>query len=1273
MGCVWMVRAGEGGALFDLAYRDSMAVIGWPKMGDYSGLRTASAIRQALTASYPERTAGQHGSDFGQLEIFLLKMTANDLVLIPAADKSTIGIGEVTGPPEFRPNSPELATCGRPLRWLGSIERSALPPDLESQTHSLKTVSQIKALDAESRLREILAGGPDPGGARGDSNGAVHWFVSVPRGLDATSMPDYLAKQQWDAPEHAVSSAMVGQMKKGDLIALKSVSNRKGGLPFFNADRLVSTMTVWATGQITNAAADGTISVEWDPHSSPRDWYFYTSRRSIWKVVAEQGPYQQAVVDFAFGKSDQQLDAFLMDNYWRARYPPRPEFTWVGFCEEMATSLLKFRNDRSALVETLIEMAETEPLLDYLVNDRFPDGTAGPITDIDPFSVMGAFNRGLTDDNRLRIAKTFADRLGLHSPAPTDFEGVPILNNQNSWFIGFSANRGVDDVDVLWQCFEAGLALADADNDTNRQQFIHAYDQALRISGIKWNLSQGLFRARPNSYVTLDGPSRDYLREHFGVTAPPQNGAPYIALRDRLRLALVEPETSITSFPLLSFVAWLEGLTSPQAHDIRAFAGWAALLADEIDLDEEENRYKLKTAALLSEARAQADQAEPDWVATFRKALSSTNTIDFRFSDTVVKAVQADPDGFLELFQIVWNNPVPASLDSFQEQFRARLGRVTPGNATALGAMLLMADNTEDHAPYSPSRTSRWYRLTNFPGSNDDASATSRYTTMLSFLDALANELDEQFGGKPTRLETQGAAWMVTEHAIPESWNQSQRAALSAWRGDELGSSRGWLIRAKNRQFDQWLAGGYVALDAAYLGTVEAGADLKAVKGSVETGYQHEGDSQRKALSAEFHAFLSTMKFEDIVAAQTGSALHLGRVTGQPEYVETGHDRLRRSVSWLAEVPKEALTETLEGLLDTEGNLVDITTGYAILTDLLENYEAPELPASNRPGPLADVIPRLPSVTADLTRQLHIEDHHLQEIIDLLQHRQQIVLYGPPGTGKTYLAMKLGRHLVGPEDRSRVQLVQFHPSYAYEDFFEGYRPTETESGQPGFALTDGPLRRIAKAAAEHPDQPFVLVIDELNRANLAKVFGELYFLLEYRKESIRLQYRPADAFQLPRNLFFIGTMNTADRSIALLDGAMRRRFSFVEMHPDVPPVCDLLTRWLEANEQDGERAKLLAALNSAIEEQDRDLRIGPSYLMRDEAGTEAGLERVWKYDLMPLLEEHYYGRFSRDEVQGRFSLQALRARLQGVPTNEEQSDMAEPDELFEEEAARGSR
>jgi 5-methylcytosine-specific restriction protein B len=265
----------------------------------------------------------------------------------------------------------------------------------------------------------------------------------------------------------------------------------------------------------------------------------------------------------------------------------------------------------------------------------------------------------------------------------------------------------------------------------------------------------------------------------------------------------------------------------------------------------------------------------------------------------------------------------------------------------------------------------------------------------------------------------------------------------------------------------------------------------------------------------------------------------------------------------------------------------------------------------------------------------------LDDTVSLLAQRKQIILYGPPGTGKTYLATRLAEYLT---ERHAVTLVQFHPSYTYEDFFEGFRPEPTDDGSLRFRLRPGPFRRLADDAREHPGTAYILVIDEINRGNLAKIFGEMYFLLEYRDQRISLQYSQEGDFTLPRNLYVIGTMNTADRSIALVDAAMRRRFAFVEMHPAKPPVAGLLREWLRRKGLPDLPARLLDLLNERLA--DADYAIGPSYLMREEeiyADLDAGLDRMWRHDILPLLVEHHYA--DRVDVHERYGLDRLRAEL----------------------------
>jgi 5-methylcytosine-specific restriction enzyme B len=192
-----------------------------------------------------------------------------------------------------------------------------------------------------------------------------------------------------------------------------------------------------------------------------------------------------------------------------------------------------------------------------------------------------------------------------------------------------------------------------------------------------------------------------------------------------------------------------------------------------------------------------------------------------------------------------------------------------------------------------------------------------------------------------------------------------------------------------------------------------------------------------------------------------------------------------------------------------------------------------------------------------LASSLYLEAPYLANVIELLRHKGQLIFYGPPGTGKTYVARQVARHLAG--DDGSVEIVQFHPSYSYEDFVQGFRPSP--DGQAGFVLRDGPLVRAVRRALDSPLGTHVLIVDEINRGNLAKVFGELYYLLEYRGEEMHLMYSDAP-FRLPTNLWIIGTMNTADRSIAIVDGALRRRFYFVAFYPSEPPVAGLLHRWL---------------------------------------------------------------------------------------------------------------
>lgn len=311
--------------------------------------------------------------------------------------------------------------------------------------------------------------------------------------------------------------------------------------------------------------------------------------------------------------------------------------------------------------------------------------------------------------------------------------------------------------------------------------------------------------------------------------------------------------------------------------------------------------------------------------------------------------------------------------------------------------------------------------------------------------------------------------------------------------------------------------------------------------------------------------------------------------------------------------------------------------------------EAPEAPVGPKPGRL------IPDLDLAFAESLLMPLTELRDIADRLEETRQLIFYGPPGTGKTFVAKRFGElfEAIG----GSFSIVQFHPSYTYEDFFEGFRPEQDENGGIRYVLTPGVLRRTVEKANAQPDKPHVLVIDEINRGNIAKIFGELYFLLEYRGpgQSVTLQYSNTEQFTMPENLFIIGTMNTADRSIALVDVALRRRFDFFEFTPLKAPVAGLLERWLGKHGLDLEPSQILDALNDELS--DRDYAVGPALLMT-RSGEAPDLEKVWKHRILPTLEEQFYG--SVEDVDEVYALKRISTIARREPEVESDDELPPP-------------
>ena len=283
-----------------------------------------------------------------------------------------------------------------------------------------------------------------------------------------------------------------------------------------------------------------------------------------------------------------------------------------------------------------------------------------------------------------------------------------------------------------------------------------------------------------------------------------------------------------------------------------------------------------------------------------------------------------------------------------------------------------------------------------------------------------------------------------------------------------------------------------------------------------------------------------------------------------------------------------------------------------------------------------------PEYTLDqCSEETGIDETELQRWVNNINRKGQIILQGPPGTGKTFIGKKLAEHFTRGRD-GFSEIIQFHPSYSYEDFIQGIRP-RTENGQLTYDLVPGRFLEFCKKAESY-DDICVLIIDEINRANLSNVFGELMYLLEYRDQEINLA-GSNESFKIPENVRIIGTMNTADRSIALVDHALRRRFAFIKIAPNYT----ILKRYCEDGLIDlsiniYELIQVIQDINKMIN--DPNYEIGISFFMT--LNIEDNIQDIWEMEIEPYLEEYFYDapdkikQFRWDKVEVKLDVDPFR-------------------------------
>jgi 5-methylcytosine-specific restriction protein B len=305
--------------------------------------------------------------------------------------------------------------------------------------------------------------------------------------------------------------------------------------------------------------------------------------------------------------------------------------------------------------------------------------------------------------------------------------------------------------------------------------------------------------------------------------------------------------------------------------------------------------------------------------------------------------------------------------------------------------------------------------------------------------------------------------------------------------------------------------------------------------------------------------------------------------------------------------------ERMEYFNNPQGSLFKLTRGeYDFIIDLIreENPIAAEETADKY-------------TKEDFFDEVYMTESRYDKLVSVLQNKKNIILQGAPGVGKTFAAKRLAYSIIGEKDENRIEFVQFHQNYSYEDFMMGYKPVND-----GFELKYGIFYRFCQKAANHPDNDYFFIIDEINRGNMSKIFGELLMLIErdYRGTKVNLAYNGL-TFTVPRKLYIIGMMNTADRSLAMIDYALRRRFSFFEVEPGFD--SDGFMKYQNAlnNETFNELVSKIKELNKEIaidKSLGKGFCIGHSYFCGCDTCTEDWLRSIVDYDILPMLSEYWF-------------------------------------------------
>lgn len=687
-------------------------------------------------------------------------------------------------------------------------------------------------------------------------------------------------------------------------------------------------------------------------------------------------------------------------------------FQWTEFYMELASALLPYKNNRSELIAKLKTI-----FADAGMNFPFKERGKEVYEDICPFTVFGSFNKGITNANRIALLEQFAKQFSIKAAVPTEFDGIPVVMNLSAWFFAYKENRGEHDIDNLWDLLEKAIAYSDEASTDNKNAFIAVYDTVTKQKMIKWNITMGLYWARPYTFINLDSTNRAFITDvdnmpHYFTTifSDINKGLPdgrnYLFMCEQAKNALNQKEYEYHSFPELSYYAWKSN---------------------------------------------QLGKTEETTTTTVDSNIKETNYWIYSPGDNASMWDEFYKSGIMG---IGWDDVTDLKGFSSKEEIKDYMKKV-----------------------YDPSYS---------------------YKNNAHCLWQFANEIKV---------------------------------------GDVIFVKKG---------MHKIIGKGIVTSDYIYDTSRSTYKHIRKVDWQNKGEWEHPGQAVMKTLT---------------------------NISAYPDYVQ-------KLLALFAEDTSEEVSEQKE-------------IKYPLYSK------------------------------DDFLNEVYMDEDTYNTLTELLEAKYNVILQGAPGVGKTFAAKRLAYSIMGQKDTSRVAMVQFHQSYSYEDFIQGYRPSKD-----GFELKNGTFYKFCKEAEEDNERPYFFIIDEINRGNLSKILGELMMLIEKDKrgEKIKLLYSN-EWFTVPQNVRIIGMMNTADRSLALMDYALRRRFAFFDFAPAFS--SEGFKNYLaEKNSQKLESLiTAVESLNNTISSDESlgdGFRIGHSYFCTDDEVTDEWLKSVVEYEVIPLIKEYWF-------------------------------------------------